>query len=92
MRLSVEDMTGPDPEKAGLCVRAVITLDGVKQERCVEADEEGGFIVVFIDQEDPRFKSEMIKQGGECWPVETLYGKVRIIDPEALPLAEVYLK
>ncbi|WJZ49038.1 hypothetical protein [Pseudomonas phage PA02_HSun-2022] len=83
MKLSVDDMTGPDPEKAAFCMRAIITLDGKKVERCVTADEEGGYVVAYIAQEDPRFKAEMIKQGGDCWPVETLRGVVRIVDPDA---------
>ena len=88
MRLSVEDMTGPDPDKAGLCVRAVITLDGVKQERCIVADEEEGFIMQHsLDEAGQLFVDER----GDV-ATEILYGKVRIIDPEALPLAEVYLK
>ena len=32
MKLSVDDMTGPDPEKAALCMRAIITLDGKRVE------------------------------------------------------------
>lgn len=88
MRLSVEDMTGPDPDKAGLCVRAVITLDGVKQERCIVADEEEGFIMQHSLNEAGQVYAD---ERGDV-ATEILYGKVRIIDPEALPLAEVYLK
>lgn len=80
MKLSVEDMTGPDPEKAGLCVRAIITLDGQRVERCIEADEEGGFIV----QHKLNESGQLFIDGGEI-ATETLYGVVRIIDPEAAP-------
>lgn len=83
MKLHIDDMKGPDVYKAQLCNRAKITLDGNEIKRCIEADEEGGFVVAYIPQDDPRFKAEMIKQGCDCWPVETLRGVVRIIDPEA---------
>jgi hypothetical protein len=87
MRLSVEDMTGPDPEKAGLCLRAIITLDGVKVDYCIVADDEAGYVERFVSDEN----GNVIAEGDEM-KTERLTGKVRIIDPEALPLAEVYLK
>lgn len=87
MRLSVEDMTGPDPEKAGLCVRAVITLDGVKVDYCIVADEEGGYVERFVTDEDGNVVPE-----GDGIKTERLSGKVRTIDPEAKSLAEVYSK
>ncbi len=46
MRLSVEDMTGPDPDKAGLCVRAVITLDGQRVERLNKLPPYEPFIIL----------------------------------------------
>lgn len=87
MRLSVEDMTGPDPDKAGLCVHAVIALNGTKVDYCIVADEEGGYVERFATDEDGNVVPE-----GDSLKTERLYGKVRIIDPEALPLAEGYSK
>lgn len=80
MKLSVEDMTGPDPEKAGLCVRAIITLDGQRVERCLVADEEEGYVV----QHKLNAAGQVFLEGDEI-ATETLYGVVRIIDPEAAP-------
>lgn len=88
MKLSVEDMTGPDPDKAGLCVRAIITLDGVKVERCIVADEEEGFIMQHSLNEAGQIYAD---ENGDI-ATEVVYGVVRIIDPEAKSLAEVYLK
>lgn len=90
MKLSVDDMTGPDPEKAALCMRAIVTLDGKKVERCVMADEEKGEVEYLIDNDDPRWKREFF--GVDYWPSEKKYGKVRIIDPQAVSLHEVYSK
>lgn len=82
MRLSVEDLYSDDKAKASLAQRVRITLNGFHVRNCVEADEEAGFVVVFISQSDPRFKDELTKQGG-LWPTERFEGAVQIIDPEA---------
>lgn len=83
MKLHIDDRNGVDLHKAALCMRAEIYLDGVQQNRCIMADEEKGVIERYIPQDDPSFKVEMIKQGGNCWPTETVSGVVKIVDPEA---------
>ena len=88
MKLSVDDMTGPDPEKAALCMRAIITLDGKKVERCVMADEEEGFVVQH--SLDPSGQLYVDERGEVA--SEIRYGKVRIIDPDETSLEQVYLR
>ncbi len=77
MKLSIEDLTGNDPEKAALCLRAVILLNGEKVEMCIEADEEEGYIVRNAVDENGQ-----IYLDGEEVATERLEGEVRIIDPE----------
>lgn len=81
MKISVEDITGQDREKAALCLRAIVTLDGKKVEHCIIADEEGGYVVAYIPKENPRWETEF--KDVDYWPTETKRGEVRIIDPDA---------
>ena len=78
MRLSVEDLHGDDFEKADLVLNAEVLLDGQRVERCLMADEEKGEVLVYIPQDDPRWKTEV--KDSEEWPTETKHGKVEIID------------
>lgn len=80
MKLSVEDMTGPDPDKAKLCYRAIVILDGTPVERCLVADEEEGYVVQHSLNEAGQL---FLDERGEV-ATEILYGKVCIIDPEDL--------
>lgn len=75
MRLTVDDLK--DPEKAALCQRAKIFLDGKEVTRCTIADEEQGYIERYVDPDDPRYSSAWTE-----WPRETLHGQVKIVDPE----------
>jgi hypothetical protein len=83
MRLTVEDLYGNDPEKVALCKRAEIYCNDVRQPGCVEADEEGGYVVVYIPQEDPEFDKARYEQGPDSWPKRRIEGVVRIVDPDA---------
>lgn len=83
MKLCMDDLYGVNAE---LCRRAIITLDGVKVAFCLEADEEQGYIER-IDMENGR---PIVYEHAILTVCE--YGKVRIIDPLTIDLAEVYLK
>jgi hypothetical protein len=78
MRLHIDDRNGLDALKAELTQYAVILLDGVKQTGVIEADEENGFIVRMIREDDPRWKNEFAFS--QHWPTERLSGHVRIKD------------
>jgi hypothetical protein len=84
MRLSVEDRFGDDKEKAELARRAIVLLDGKRVEACTLADEEQGYVERFVPSERLRGTFYTV------WPIEGLFGKVRIVDPD--DLSEVYLK
>lgn len=82
MRLSIDEIGVYDEDRQALTLRAKIYLDGKFIEKCVTADEEQGYIVVYISPEDPRFAEELQKQKQALdWPKETLYGSVKIVDP-----------
>lgn len=80
MRLHIDDFNGPDALKAELCRHAIIMLDGRRQWGVIMADEEKGEVLKYIQQDDPRFPSELAKQGNRDWPTETVYGRVVIKD------------
>lgn len=82
MKLSIADMFKGDTEHDALCRRVLVKLDGKLRNHVLEADEEAGYVVVYIPETDPRFHSERLKQGRYEWPSETLRGKVQIIDPQ----------
>lgn len=83
MRLSIDV---PNP----LNLRAVVFLDGVKAELCLMADEESGCIERYVPRTDPRWQTEF--KYVDYWPTEVVRGAVKIVDPEAVDLGEVYLK
>lgn len=70
MKLSIKDV------QTELHRRAIITLDGVRQTHCTEADEEGGYVERFKLKDGKPFVE------GEEVATERVYGEVRIIDPE----------
>lgn len=78
MHLSIADINGDDAYKRALCRLAIVTLNGNKVD-AVEADEEEGYVIAYVPRTDPRY--EIAKAKVEGWPVEKLYGTVRIIDP-----------
>ena len=78
MRLSIEDLTGDDPEKAAMVFHCDVLLDGQPCGMCIMADEEKGEVEVRIPRDDPRWQKEF-KETNE-WPTEMKYGKVVIVD------------
>ncbi len=77
MKLSVEDWHSDDPEKAALCQRCIVTLNGNRVDYCLMADEENGLICRYVLDKDGNPVVE-----GEELRTETVTGEVRIIDPE----------
>ncbi len=75
------------PIKGPLCRRAVIMFNGQYEKYVVEADEETGLLRRY-KQVDGRFEAD---ENHNC-VIEALQGKVKIIDPDNVILADVYLK
>jgi hypothetical protein len=79
MRLTVDDLKGPDVKKARLAYRCRVLVNGVEVKNCVVADEEQGYVVCHIVPSSlPNDRSLWPKS----WPTETRRGKVEIIDPD----------
>lgn len=78
MRLSVEDLTGDDLEKAEMVFHCDVFLDGEPVEMAIMADEEKGEVEVNIPRTDPRWQNEF--KNVDYWPTEMKYGKVTIVD------------
>lgn len=85
MNLSIEHLN--DPVLGPLCRRAIILFNGHALDRVVEADEEQGYVIVH-----ERWPDGQLKVFGDRLVQLKLIGKVRIIDPDEVDLAEVYLK
>lgn len=84
MRLSVEDLEGDDPEKARLCIRAVIMLNGVEcGSGVIVADEEQGFIERYMMDENGQM---VVTADNSEFVTEIVHGVVKIIDPQAKEL------
>lgn len=59
---------------------AHVTLNGVEVKMCVEADEESGYVIRYVERE--RWPKEWILGERDEWPTERIEGIVKIRIPE----------
>lgn len=53
MKLHIEDYNSSDPYIAYLVDNAVVLFNGERIKNCIEADEEAGFVRVYVSKDDP---------------------------------------
>ena len=81
MNLSVNDYKSSDPYKSYMAAHGTVLLDGAKVKYCIEADEEEGCVVAYVQKNDSNLEDKILMKGSGKLGVEILHGNVQILDP-----------